>query len=96
MMFERCGLFRITEILVSFRCINVLVQYGYVLCIVRGADNHLLTCQMRVNSGLASKNTNPLTSLASVFSPLTDNFHILGQLFSDLASVLENLSTPLV
>jgi hypothetical protein len=33
---------------------------------------------------LASKNTNPLASLASVFPPLTDNFYIiLGQLFSD-------------
>jgi hypothetical protein len=56
---------------------------------------------------LASKNTNPLASLAKFFSPLTDNYYRLDQLFSDLAnensellaslaSVLKNLSTPLL
>jgi hypothetical protein len=55
---------------------------------------------------LAGKNTNPLASLARVFPPLTDNFYILGQLFSDLASknsqlpaslasVFKNVSTPM-
>jgi hypothetical protein len=50
--------------------------------------------------------TNPLASLARVFSPLIDSFYIFGQLFSDLpsentellaslASVLKNVSTPL-
>jgi hypothetical protein len=35
---------------------------------VRGADNHLPTRQMRIEFiGLASKNTNPLASLASFF-----------------------------
>jgi hypothetical protein len=56
----------------------------------------------------ASKNTNPLASLARVFFPLTDLSYILGQLFPDLAStgnnfellaifvsVLKNLSTLL-
>jgi hypothetical protein len=41
-------------------------------------------CQL--SSGLASKNTNPLTTLARFVSPLTDPFYILSQLFSDLAS----------
>jgi hypothetical protein len=58
---------------------------------------------------LASKNTNPPTSLANYFFPLTDSFYIFGQSFSDLASentecellaslasVLKNLSTPLL
>jgi uncharacterized protein (DUF849 family) len=64
----------------------------------RGADNH----------SPASKNTNLLASLARVsFFTLADPFYIFGQLFSDLASkntellarvasVLKNLSTPLL
>jgi hypothetical protein len=58
------------------------------------------------NSGLASKNTNPLANLASFFPHLTYAFCIFGQLFSDLASdntellaslasVLKNLFTLL-
>jgi hypothetical protein len=51
---------------------------------------------MRVNSGLASKNTNPLASLASYFSPrLTYPFYIFGQLFSDLANTNTDLLTRL-
>jgi hypothetical protein len=41
---------------------------------------------------LASKNTNPLASLARDFSPLTKLFYILGQLFSDLASNYSELT----
>jgi hypothetical protein len=55
---------------------------------------------------LASKIANQLASLARNFSPLTDLFYILGQLFPDLASnnseqlaslasVLKNVSTHL-
>jgi hypothetical protein len=36
--------------------------------------------------GLVSKNTNPLARLARFFSPRTDRFYNLGQLFSGLAS----------
>jgi hypothetical protein len=39
---------------------------------------------------LASKNTNPLASLARVFSPLTYPFYTFGQLFSDLASRIQD------
>jgi hypothetical protein len=56
---------------------------------------------------LASKNINPLASLARIFFPLADPFYIFGQLFSDLASeysellaslasVLKNVSTSLL
>jgi hypothetical protein len=48
---------------------------------------------------LASKNTNPLASLARVFTPLTYPFYIFGKDFSDVVSentVLKNLSTSLV
>jgi hypothetical protein len=59
-------------------------------CYVSGAANHSPTRQLAIceyDSSLASKNTNPLASLARVFfSPLIDHFSILGQLFSDLAS----------
>jgi hypothetical protein len=57
-------------------------------------------------SGLASKNTNPVASLASFFFPLIDLSYILASYFSvlvsentgllaSLVSVLQNLSTPL-
>jgi hypothetical protein len=52
----------------------------------RVTDNHSPTRQMRVELRMASKNTNPLASLASIYLPLTDNVYILSQLFSDLAS----------
>jgi hypothetical protein len=56
---------------------------------------------------LASKNKNPLASLASVFFPLTDSSSQDPEYFSDLASensslltslvsAWKNLSTPLV
>jgi hypothetical protein len=48
------------------------------------------------NLGLASKNTNPLTSLVRVYFPLTDPFYIFGQLFSDLASENSELLAKLV
>jgi hypothetical protein len=71
---------------------------------VRITTRQLAKCEW--NSGLASKNTNPLATMASCFFPLTDLFYIFGQLFFDLASknaellaslasVLKNLSTPL-
>jgi hypothetical protein len=64
--------------------------------IFRGADNHSPTRQLQ-NSGLVSKNTNPLANLAKVFfSCLTDNFYILGQLFSDLVSKIFELLASLV
>jgi hypothetical protein len=50
----------------------------------RGVDNHLPNAS-RIQDWRVKK-TNPLTSLARVFSPLTDYFYILGQLFSYLAS----------
>jgi hypothetical protein len=45
---------------------------------------------------LASKNANPLVSLARVFFPLTDHFYILGQLFSVLAIENSELLASLV
>jgi hypothetical protein len=55
---------------------------------------------------MAGKSSNPLASLGKIFSPVTDPFCIIGH-FSDLASknteplaslasVLKNLSTPLL
>jgi hypothetical protein len=45
---------------------------------------------------MASENTNPLASLASLFClSLTDPFYILGMLFSDLASENSELLTSL-
>jgi hypothetical protein len=72
---------------------------------VRITTRQLAKCEW--NSDLASKNINPLASPERVFSPLTDSFYSFGQLFSDLASeyfsllaslasVLKNLSTPLL
>jgi hypothetical protein len=73
---------------------------------VRTTTRQLTKCEW--NSGLPSKNTNTLASLACFFPPLTYPFYILGQFFlffylasentellASLASVLKNLFTPL-
>jgi hypothetical protein len=73
----------------------------------RGANNHSPTRPVRVEFKIGeSKIQTHSQAWRWFFYPLTDNFYILGQLFSDLASdnfqlhaslasVLKNLSTPL-
>jgi hypothetical protein len=51
---------------------------------VRITTRQIAKCEW--NSGLASKNTNPLASLERNFFPLTYPFYSFGQFFSDLAS----------
>jgi hypothetical protein len=55
----------------------------------RGADNHLPTRQMQVEFRLGEP------AWRGIFSPLTDFFYILGQLFPDLASNNSELLTSL-
>jgi hypothetical protein len=76
----------------------VFADKGGTMAYNRGGDSHSPTRQMRVKIQIHSPGWRVL------FFPLTDNFYIVGQLFYDLASsslfaslasVLQNLSTPL-
>jgi hypothetical protein len=84
----------------TFNAKNIAQRTRRVEAGVRITTRQLAKCEY--NSGLASKNTNPLARMARFFSPITDPFYIFGQLFSDMASenaelyVLKKLSAPLV